>query len=82
MTQRAPAPSDGDPPSELDVAGNAWMTLWRTVWLDLPLAWAREADRWLYRWEAPTDMHPGLGDPRARDEPHTPADTIPLGLGD
>ncbi|KZC00860.1 hypothetical protein AU375_03021 [Methylobacterium radiotolerans] len=43
------------PSSEFDLAENALLTLWHTFWLDLPLAWASEVDRLLYRWIQPAD---------------------------
>jgi hypothetical protein len=47
MSPFSPAPPVSDVPpeiaiAEIAVAENAWMILWRTLWLDLPLAWARE----------------------------------------
>lgn len=42
--------------SEFELAENALMTLWHTFWLDLPLAWACEVDRLLYRWIQPADI--------------------------
>jgi len=82
MTQIPPAPHGDEQPTEFDVAGQAWLTFWRTVWLDLPLAWAREADRFLYRWGRPTDT--GMAGPgsHASTDLNQAADTIPLGLGD
>ncbi|UIN37332.1 hypothetical protein [Methylobacterium oryzae] len=44
------------PRSDFELAENALLTLWRTFWLDLPLAWAGEVDRLLYRWAQPVDM--------------------------
>lgn len=48
------------PSSEFELAGNALLTLWRTFWLDLPLAWASEVDRLLYRWIQPADIEDRL----------------------
>lgn len=36
------------PDTELPPAGAAWMELWRTIWLDLPLVWADEMERFLF----------------------------------
>jgi hypothetical protein len=36
------------------------LTLWRTFWLDLPLSWASEVDRLLYRWIQPADIEDHL----------------------
>lgn len=48
------------PSSEFELAENALLTLWRTFWLDLPLAWASEVDRLLYRWIQPADIEDRL----------------------
>ncbi|MWV22939.1 hypothetical protein FVE89_13205 [Methylobacterium sp. 2A] len=42
--------------STFELAGNTLMTLWRTFWIDLPLVWACEVDRLLYRWIQPADI--------------------------
>jgi hypothetical protein len=43
-----PLPGNG---SSMDapVPNSLWLTLWRTVCLDLPLAWAGEVNRFLFR---------------------------------
>lgn len=55
MRQDSPALPSRPPRSDFELAENALLTLWRTVWLDLPLAWAGEVDRFLYRWVQPVD---------------------------
>ena len=47
------------PSSEFELAENALLTLWRTFWLDLPLAWASEVCRLMYR-----GVHPAGGEGR------------------
>lgn len=42
--------------SEFACTENALLTMWRTFWLDLPLAWAGEIDRLLYGWVQPVDI--------------------------
>jgi hypothetical protein len=48
-------PSD-HPSSEFELSESALLTLWRTFWLVLPLAWGCEVDRFLYSWMPPTDI--------------------------
>jgi hypothetical protein len=77
-------------------AENPWLTLWRTFWLDLPLAWAGEMDRFLFRWLDPSTIgeatsHQPVGDGQAGDEvparagspdePVTATEAVALGLG-
>lgn len=45
----------------------AWLALWRTFWLDLPLAWASEMDRFLFRWMPAVDDGPAGGRSDAPD---------------
>ncbi len=56
MRQETPAFPSCPPRSEFELAEDALLTLWRTFWLDLPLAWACEVDRLLYRWVQPADV--------------------------
>ncbi|MBX9933498.1 MAG: hypothetical protein K2Y56_18570 [Methylobacterium sp.] len=72
----SPLPS-GNGRSEFDLAQSAWLTLWRTVWLDLPLAWAGEIDRLLFRWIELIDT----AGPHAGDGPQTASEAIALSLG-
>jgi hypothetical protein len=86
MTPFSPAPPVSDVPpeiaiAEIAVAENAWMILWRTLWLDLPLAWARETDRLLLGWLPPCEAGAGAGDGPAGADPHEPAEAVALGLG-
>lgn len=83
MTPFSPAPPASDVPSEIAVAENAWMILWRTLWLDLPLAWARETDRLLLGWLPPFATGPGAGSGAGSVgvEPHSPVEAVALGLG-
>lgn len=86
MTPFSLAPPVSDVPpeiaiAEIAVAENAWMILWRTLWLDLPLAWARETDRLLLGWLPPCEAGAGAGDGPAGADPHEPAEAVALGLG-
>ncbi|MER2268281.1 hypothetical protein [Methylobacterium oxalidis] len=91
MTQLAlPHPSSLQP--DLHMAENPWLTLWRTFWLDLPLACAGEIDRLLFRWMEPlattgstiADQLADDGPPASAslfDEPSRPAEAVTMGLG-
>jgi hypothetical protein len=43
------APDDRPARPGLPLAEEPWQALWRALWLDLPLAWAGEIDRFLFR---------------------------------
>lgn len=58
MIVRSSAPPVGSPRSALSVTGAAWLAPWRAFWLDLPLAWAGEIDRFLFRWVPPSSAAP------------------------
>ncbi|MDP4003337.1 hypothetical protein [Methylobacterium sp. NEAU K] len=62
----------------LPVSGDPWLALWRTVWLDLPLAWAGEFDRCLSRG---TPLGPAAVADRHAGAARTPAEAVALGLG-
>jgi len=81
MTPFSPVPPVSDVPSEIAVAENAWMILWRTLWLDLPLAWARETDRLLLGWLPPFEAGAGADDRPVGTDPHKSAEAVALGLG-
>lgn len=55
MTRRSSDLPALPPSSEFEFAENALLTLWRTFWLDLSLAWGSEVDRLLYPWIQPAD---------------------------
>jgi len=60
-----------------------WFSMWRAFWLDLPLVWAGEIDRFLFRWiERPrTDAAAEPVSTSSPDRPVTAADAVALGLG-
>lgn len=59
MRRMTSPPPFGASRSELPLAENPWLALWRTFWLDLPLAWAGEVDRLLFQWVPPADVMVG-----------------------
>lgn len=59
MTDMSPTIPSGHPSSEFELPENALLTLWRTFWLVLPLAWACEVDRLLHGWIQPIDIRAG-----------------------
>ncbi|QGY02031.1 hypothetical protein MMSR116_09165 [Methylobacterium mesophilicum SR1.6/6] len=67
MTARPLAPPIGGLPPDLAMVEAAWLALWRTFWLDLPLAWASEMDRFLFRWMPAVDDGPAGGRSDAPD---------------
>ncbi|MGH1570407.1 hypothetical protein ACRAWG_06735 [Methylobacterium sp. P31] len=73
---------------DLPVGEEPWLALWRALWLDLPLVWADEMDRFLFRPMEPlagaATPPPASGDeaaPDQPDQPETPAMAVALGLG-
>jgi hypothetical protein len=91
MTQMSQFDPLGVPQSDLPMSENPRLSLWRTVWLDLPLAWGREVDRFLFRWMEPPTTGKTISGDRAdtgppadgasHDEPDTPVEAVALGLG-
>lgn len=74
-----PSPRPDPMPAE-----NPLFSLWRAFWLDLPLAWAGEIDRFLFRWMEPPRTGEAAADPASSprpDRPVTAADAVALGLG-
>ena len=73
------------------MAENPWLTLWRTFWLDLPLAWARRDRSVPVPLDGAADhredhrrRRAGSGPPAgaaSHDEPDTPVEAVALGLG-
>ena len=81
MTPMAlPFPPMG-PRSDLDLAEAAWLVVWRTLWLDLPLAWASEVDRFLFRWIEPAVTETDTAGLNAKGGPHTATQAVALSLG-
>jgi len=55
ISQGLGEPARGVPPPRVDhpMDDPAWLALWRTLWLDLPLAWADTMARSLSWWLPP-----------------------------
>ncbi|WP_311276058.1 hypothetical protein [Methylobacterium sp. WCS2018Hpa-22] len=81
MTPMALPFSPMGPRSDLDLAEAAWLVVWRTLWLDLPLAWASEVDRFLFRWIEPADTEMDTAGLDAKGGQHTVTKAVALNLG-
>lgn len=87
MMPIAPPPPSGDPRPGLPLAEDPWTALWRALWLDLPLVWADEMDRFLFRPTEPMagpsagTAAPPSGEAEAASRPETAAMAVALGLG-
>ncbi|MHB2210840.1 hypothetical protein [Methylobacterium sp. CM6257] len=81
MPMSPPPPYRGSGP-DLPLGEDPWLAMWRALWLDLPLIWADEMDRFLFRPTEPVAgaATPSSGEDSAPDQPETPATAVALGL--
>lgn len=69
------------PRPDLALVEAAWRLAWRTFWVDLPLAWASEMDRSLFRWIEPVVTETGAAGLHPEEGPHTATEAVALSLG-